>query len=163
MKTFSEATAALYVGGASVIIGSTLLVFLSTIIDKPALSNINSASHLRVQRRQLLSGGANIHNATLTSTPTTQRHLLANNLQACASNLNRPGPQLPAIPDLFMSPTYAASFPGLGDKLFTHYLIENITGIRVGEASVSPSVERMKVSYLINKQHNYSITQTYNI
>ena len=148
MKTFSEATAALYVGGASVIIGSTLLVFLSTIIDKPALSNINSASHLRVQRRQLLSGGANIHNATLASTTTTatQRHLLANNLQACPSNLNRPGPQLPAIPDLFMSPTYAASFPGLGDKLFTHYLIENITGIRVGEASVSPSVERMKVS-----------------
>ena len=148
MKTFSEASAALCVGMASVIIGSTLFVFLSTIISKP-LSNINSASHLRVQRRQLLSGGANIHNATLASTTTTatQRHLLANNLQACPSNLNRPGPQLPAIPDLFMSPTYAASFPGLGDKLFTHYLIENITGIRVGEASVSPSVERMKVSY----------------
>ena len=145
MKTFSEASAALCVG-ASVIIGSTLLVFLSTnnITNKPVLSN--SASRLRAQRqrRQLLNEGAN--NATLTSTTTTQRHLLANNLQACPSTLNRPGPQLPAIPDLFMSPTYAASFPGLGDKLFTHYLIENITGIRVGEASVSPSVERMKVS-----------------
>ena len=65
------------------------------------------------------------------------------------SAINRPPPQLPSIPNLLdKSATYAVSFPGLADKLVTHHLIENITGMLVGEASTSPSLERMKAQHM---------------
>jgi hypothetical protein len=35
--------------------------------------------------------------------------------------------------------TYAASFPGSGDKLITKYLVEALTGLRVGDTSLSSS------------------------
>ena len=40
--------------------------------------------------------------------------------------------------------TYAVSFPGSGDKMITKYFIESITGLYVGEASISPSLEKMQ-------------------
>lgn len=46
-------------------------------------------------------------------------------------------PSLPAIPMIHQI-TYAASFPGSGDKLLCKTLVEKLTGMYVGEASVSP-------------------------
>ena len=46
--------------------------------------------------------------------------------------------------------TYAVSFPGSGDKLITKYYIQSITGMNVGEASISPSYEKLESIRLIN-------------
>ena len=46
--------------------------------------------------------------------------------------------------------TYAVSFPGSGDKLITKYYIQYITGLNVGEASISPSYEKLEQIRLIN-------------
>lgn len=46
--------------------------------------------------------------------------------------------------------TYAVSFPGSGDKLITKYYIQSITGLNVGEASISPSYEKLEQVRLID-------------
>ena len=46
--------------------------------------------------------------------------------------------------------TYAVSFPGSGDKLITKYYIQSITKLNVGEASISPSYEKLEQVRLIN-------------
>ena len=46
--------------------------------------------------------------------------------------------------------TYAVSFPGSGDKLITKYYIEYITKLNVGEASISPSYEKLEQVRLVN-------------
>ena len=63
--------------------------------------------------------------------------------------MKRPPPHLPSVPNLLdKSAIYAAHFPGSGDKLITKHLIENTTGLLVGEASSSPSLERMKAQHM---------------
>ena len=54
-----------------------------------------------------------------------------------------PNPTLPAIP-MLKRPSYLASFPGSGDKIFSKYLVEMISGLSVGEAAVSPSLYKME-------------------
>mmetsp|Transcript_34342 Transcript_34342/g.63145 ORF Transcript_34342/g.63145 Transcript_34342/m.63145 type:complete len:487 (-) Transcript_34342:81-1541(-) len=61
------------------------------------------------------------------------------------NNDGRPKPKLPSLPNLLSTSTYAASFPGSGNKLLTKHLVESISGMLVGDASASPSLERMKV------------------
>jgi len=61
------------------------------------------------------------------------------------NNDGRPKPKLPSLPNLLSTSTYAASFPGSGNKLLTKHLVESISGMLVGDASTSPSLERMKV------------------
>jgi hypothetical protein len=54
-----------------------------------------------------------------------------------------PYPTKPEIPFL-KSASYLASFPGSGDKLFSKYLVEMISGLEVGEAAVSPSLYKLQ-------------------
>ena len=54
-----------------------------------------------------------------------------------------PPPQYPPLPTLQQA-TYAASFPGSGDRMITKYLVESMTGLFVGEAEVSPSLIKMQ-------------------
>lgn len=44
----------------------------------------------------------------------------------------------------FLRPSYLAAFPGSGDKLFSKYLVEMISGMEVGEAAVSPSLYKLQ-------------------
>jgi hypothetical protein len=53
-----------------------------------------------------------------------------------------PYPEMSSTP-LLKTPTYLASFPGSGDKIFSKYLVEMITGMEVGEAAVSPSLYKI--------------------
>eukprot|EP00584_Thalassiosira_punctigera_P027102 CAMPEP_0172579352 /NCGR_PEP_ID=MMETSP1067-20121228/139203_1 /TAXON_ID=265564 ORGANISM="Thalassiosira punctigera, Strain Tpunct2005C2" /NCGR_SAMPLE_ID=MMETSP1067 /ASSEMBLY_ACC=CAM_ASM_000444 /LENGTH=388 /DNA_ID=CAMNT_0013372069 /DNA_START=167 /DNA_END=1333 /DNA_ORIENTATION=- len=69
--------------------------------------------------------------------------LSLSNLQSCPK-VERLPPEHP-IHYLLQTSTYAASFPGSGSKLLTKHLVEIITGMLVGEAGTSPSLERMKV------------------
>lgn len=70
-------------------------------------------------------------------------------LSSDCTGMERPAPQLPSVPNLLdNAATYAVSFPGLGDKLITKHLVENITGMLVGEATTSPSLERMKAQHM---------------
>jgi hypothetical protein len=54
-----------------------------------------------------------------------------------------PYPTSPNVPFL-KRPAYLASFPGSGDKLFSKYLVEMISGLEVGEAAISPSLHKIK-------------------
>ena len=54
-----------------------------------------------------------------------------------------PDPTLPSTP-MLKRPAYLASFPGSGDKLFSKYLVEMISGMEVGEAAVSPSLFKLQ-------------------
>jgi len=123
----------------AVIIVATLLLS-STMIHNIAPSIISKdGSQLRIQ----LLIGAN----TTTQDIKIRRHL-SSDLQNCPK-LNRPKPQLPSIPNLLLASTYAASFPGLGaDKLITKHLVESVTGMLVGDATISPSLERMKAQHM---------------
>ena len=53
--------------------------------------------------------------------------------------------------------TYAASFPGSGDKIITQYLVEGMTGIFVGESNLSPSIA--KASQTSNQQVRSPVPQ----
>ena len=55
------------------------------------------------------------------------------------NNNNKKSPEEP----IHIQSTYAVSFPGSGDKMITKYLVEAITGLYVGEASISPSYEKI--------------------
>ncbi|KAL7477393.1 hypothetical protein ACHAW6_003203 [Cyclotella cf. meneghiniana] len=52
-------------------------------------------------------------------------------------------PLRPTTP-LLKKPAYIASFPGSGDKIFSKYLVEALSGLQVGEAAVSPSLHKMQ-------------------
>lgn len=54
-----------------------------------------------------------------------------------------PSPTKPNTPFL-KRPAYLASFPGSGDKLFSKYLVEMISGMQVGEAAISPSLYKLQ-------------------
>ena len=54
-----------------------------------------------------------------------------------------PNPTSPSTP-MLKRPAYMASFPGSGDKLFSKYLVEMISGMEVSEASVSPSLFKLQ-------------------
>lgn len=66
------------------------------------------------------------------------------------NEMKRPPPHLPSVPNLLDKSAvyYASCFPGSGDKLITKHLIENTTGLLVGEAFSSPSLERMKAQHM---------------
>jgi len=65
------------------------------------------------------------------------------------NEMKRPPPKLPSVHNLLdKSAIYAVCFPGSGDKLITKHLIENTTGLLVGEAFSSPSLERMKAQHM---------------
>jgi len=67
----------------------------------------------------------------------------------CNNMERRPQPHLPSVPNLLdKSAIYAAYSPSSGDKLITKHLIENTTGLLVGDASSSPSLERMKAQHM---------------
>ena len=53
--------------------------------------------------------------------------------------------------------TYAASFPGSGDKIITQYLVEGMTGMFVGESNLSPSMG--KGSQTNNEQVRSPVSQ----
>jgi len=57
-------------------------------------------------------------------------------------------PHVPSDP-LWKS-TYAASFPGSGDKIVTQNLVEGMTGMFIGESNLSPSMA--KASQTNNQQ-----------
>ena len=77
------------------------------------------------------------HNRKLQSSPTTTN---------CPPKPKQiPPPQNhPLHNNAMHQSTYAVSFPGSGDKMITKYFIESITGLYVGEASISPSLEKMQ-------------------
>jgi len=105
---------------------------------------------------------------TISNTTTNVQHYidtsLNNNirrLQTTTSQCPPLSPQLsPPPPSSLTSPqllakalhksTYAVSFPGSGDKLITKYYIQYITGLNVGEASISPSYEKLEQIRLID-------------
>lgn len=63
--------------------------------------------------------------------------------------MKRPQPHLPSVPNLLVKgATYAVSFPGSGDRLITKHLVEHISGMLAGDASTSPSLERMKAQHM---------------
>jgi hypothetical protein len=57
--------------------------------------------------------------------------------------IKSPEPQLPSIPLLKQS-FYAASFPSYDDKITSKSLVESMTGLLVGDASISPSLRKME-------------------
>ena len=69
-------------------------------------------------------------------------------LSSSLSTSSIPSPQL--LSKALHKSTYAVSFPGSGDKLITKYYIEYITKLNVGEASISPSYEKLEQIRLIN-------------
>lgn len=130
----------------AVIIVATLLLSSTKIHNIAPSITSKDGSRLRIQ---LLIG---VNTTTTTQDITLNkikiRRHLSSDLLNCPK-LNRPKPQLPSVPNLLLASTYAASFPGLGaDKLITKHLVESITGMLVGEASISPSLERMKAQHM---------------
>lgn len=79
-----------------------------------------------------------IHPKTITQ---LRKRRQLDTLSQCPT-LNRPPPRNPPLPTLQQS-TYAVSFPGSGDRMITKYLVESMTGLFVGEASISPSLAEM--------------------
>ena len=81
-------------------------------------------------------------------TTTSQCTPLSPQLSSSLSTSSLPSPQL--LAKALHKSTYAVSFPGSGDKLITKYYIQYITGLNVGEASISPSYEKLEQVRLIN-------------
>lgn len=84
---------------------------------------------------------------TDTNRSKTRRRSLTSDLatSSCPGLDDRPKPQLPSIPRLLRTSTYAASFSDPAYRAITKDLVEGVTGMLVGDAGVSPSLERMKV------------------
>ena len=53
-------------------------------------------------------------------------------------------PHVPSEP--LLKSTYAASFPGSGDKIITQNLVEGMTGMFIGESNMSPSIAKASPS-----------------
>lgn len=131
---------------------STHIMFASaaTIICSVIIVALLFTSTLRMQEPDVLISSTaqdESYPAIINKSKMRRRRLSSSDLQ-CPNleQLNRPKPALhPTIPNLLQTSTYAASFPGSGYKLITKHLVESITGMLVGEASISPSMERMKV------------------
>ena len=83
-----------------------------------------------------------------TTTTTTCPPLSPPQLSSSLSTSSLPSPQL--LSKALHKSTYAVSFPGSGDKLITKYYIEYITKLNVGEASISPSYEKLEQVRLID-------------
>ncbi|KAL3805569.1 hypothetical protein HJC23_005813 [Cyclotella cryptica] len=81
---------------------------------------------------------------TATATPPAHRRLdwTSQCTPDILSSLLSP-PLRPTTP-LLKKPAYIASFPGSGDKIFSKYLVEALSGLQVGEAAVSPSLYKMQ-------------------
>ena len=82
-------------------------------------------------------------------TTTTCPPLSPPQLSSSLSTSSLPSPQL--LSKALHKSTYAVSFPGSGDKLITKYYIEYITKLNVGEASISPSYEKLEQVRLIDE------------
>ena len=107
---------------------------LSSSIDRDHRSQNN-------QQRGILQDDQIINNITATQLRGGRRLDSSNNFQC--PPISRPPPHHPPLP-ILQRATYAASFPGSGDRMITKYLVESVTGLFVEEASVSPSLAKMK-------------------
>jgi len=89
-----------------------------------------------------------LNNHRRLQTTSTQCTPLSPQLSPPLSSSSSPPSQL--LAKALHKSTYAVSFPGSGDKLITKYYIQSITGLNVGEASISPSYEKLEQIRLID-------------